>query len=160
MADRPVDPEQLALFGDVEYPDPNTMYVVADVDHLPTKTYPDDAGFDLYVHERVTIPSQQFRDVAMGCRVQLPPNHWGMLIGRSSTIRARRLLVYMGVIDHGWRGPLFAGVYNLGDTAHTLEPGDRIAQLIVVPVPQLTQCRTTRLDPHPRGHNGFGSSGR
>lgn len=130
---------------------------------LPTKTYPDDAGYDLYVSERTIIPAGQSRDVPCGVAVQLPPGYWAMVTGRSSTLRTRGLLVQPGVIDAGWRGELFALLQHIGTGAHTVvEAGDRVAQLLLfhnasmdVAPPTLT----TELEPHERGVNGFGSSG-
>lgn len=128
---------------------------------LPTRAYADDAGFDLYVAEDTTLYVGQFKDVPMGVRVELPPGVWGFLTGRSSTIRTRGLLVTTGIIDTGWRGPLFAGVQNIGVKAAVVKRGDRIAQLILLPAISalFTPVRVSQLSPSARGENGFGSTG-
>lgn len=126
----------------------------------PRTGYPGDAGVDLYVSENTRIPFGQFADVPCGCNVELPPGTWGMLTGRSSTIRDRGLFVTQGIIDNGYRGPLFAGVHNLSDTSVQLQKGDRIAQLIVLPLVPVAPQQVDALSQSDRGSNGFGSSGR
>lgn len=126
-----------------------------------TRGYPGDAGFDLYVQEDTLIEPGEFIDVPCGCAVQFPDHIWGMITGRSSTLRKHDLLVTTGVIDTGYRGPLFAGVKNLGPEVFEAKKGMRLAQLI--PFPNVAETMQTievaTLDPSQRGTAGFGSSG-
>lgn len=128
---------------------------------MPTRGHDDDAGLDLYVSERIIVPSGSFRDIPCGVRVELPENTWGLLTGRSSTLRKRSLMVAQGVIDGGYRGPLFAGVWNLGREPQVVEEGDRIAQLIVIDnvTSRVNLIRTGALSGSTRGEMGFGSTG-
>lgn len=128
---------------------------------MPTRGYPGDAGFDLYVQEDVTIPPGEFVDVPCGCAVQLPPHLWAMITGRSSTLRKHKLMVAQGVIDTGYRGPLFSGVFNLGDEPFEVKKGMRLAQLIPFGnvAENLRLMESATLDPSERGTAGFGSSG-
>lgn len=128
----------------------------------PDRAYPDDAGLDLFVSKRTVIPCGQFVDVSSGIAVELPPGTWGLIQGRSSTLRKRQLLVNPGVIDVGYRGELFAGCWNLGRVTQILEPGERVAQLIIIAnVTEMVGVRVVdELGEHARGGNGFGSSGR
>jgi dUTP pyrophosphatase len=128
---------------------------------LPTRGYPGDAGYDLYVQEDAWIGPGEFVDVACGCAVQLPDHLWGMITGRSSTLRKHNLLVATGIIDTGYRGPLFAGVKNLGDEPFEAKRGMRLAQLIPLPnaAENLRATEVQVLDPSERGTAGFGSSG-
>lgn len=127
----------------------------------PTKGHYDDAGLDLFVSETVVVPSGQFRDVHCGVSVALPEGTWGLLTGRSSTLRKRSLMVAQGVIDAGYRGPLFAGVWNLGPESVTIEKGDRISQLILIEnVTESTLVyEVGSLNDGTRGLAGFGSTG-
>lgn len=129
---------------------------------MPTRAHADDAGLDLYVSESRTIGPGEFVDLPTAIAVQLPPGTWGLLTGRSSTLRKRGLLVNQGIIDPGYRGELFAGVWNLGAQPVTVEPGERLAQLIVMPnITEATRVVSAELlDEHERGIRGFGSSGR
>ena len=118
-----------------------------------------DAGYDMYVAHDTTVPSLSFVDVSAGISVQLPPNTWGMITGRSSTIRKRGLLVTTGIIDNGFRGELFAGVRNQLALDCELKRGDRIAQLILFPMTVPPIETVDELDPSDRGEKGFGSTG-
>lgn len=132
---------------------------------LPTRTYPDDAGFDLYTVEETVLDPGRFVDVPLGVSVGLPDGFWARLTGRSSTLRNWGVLVNEGIIDTGYTGPLFAGCLLVDPEASgsvVLPAGVRIAQLII-------HRNTTALftpvevDGHPdteRGVRGFGSSGK
>jgi dUTP pyrophosphatase len=143
-------------------PTSSPMYVRLDPQaELPSRAYSGDAGFDLYVSEPTMIRAGEFVDVPMGCAVQLPDSVWAMITGRSSTVRKLDLLVTTGIIDTGYRGPLFAGVRSLRTDDYLVKPGERIAQLI--PLPNLaTLMHATPVDvlaTSDRGESGFGSSG-
>lgn len=129
----------------------------------PEKAYGDDAGYDLVVSETTVIPPHTFADVpSTVAAIQPPPGTWGLILGRSSTLRKRGLMVNSGVIDFGWRGPLFAGVFNLTDEVVIVHQGERLAQYILVPVVPsqlVTYPSADELAYHPRGVRGFGSSG-
>jgi dUTP pyrophosphatase len=131
---------------------------------LPTRAYSDDAGFDLYVSQVTQIPVDGYADVPTDVACELPDGFWALIIGRSSTIRDRRLLVTHAVIDTGWRGELFAAVQNVGRTSVHLQPGERIAQVVLFPNVAVgyEPVAVNRLEPHLHGRNlnGFGSSGR
>lgn len=128
--------------------------------HLPTRGYPGDAGVDLYTSETTVVPPGQFRDVPTGIRLGLPEGYWARITGRSSTLRKRGLMVAEGVIDNGYTGPIFAGVWNLSDYFVEIAVGDRLAQLIlhrIEPLPFEEAVGIVSVDG--RGSNGFGSSG-
>lgn len=127
---------------------------------LPTRGYADDAGLDLYVSVDVKILPFQFVDVPSGVKIDVPDGLWGMITGRSSTLRNRGLLVNPGVIDAGWTGELFAGVQNMTDKTVEVEAGDRLAQLILLPAPVIGyDPEWGQVRAKARGTNGFGSTG-
>ena len=128
---------------------------------LPTKSFADDAGYDLYCAESVVIPPGEFRDISIGIAVEPPPGVWYRIVGRSSTFRKRGLLVIEGIIDQGYRGELFVAVTNLGDEDAHVVSGERLAQMI--PHKTLLNMQPEwrdQLAPHARGTQGFGSTGR
>lgn len=129
---------------------------------MPQRTYDGDAGFDLCVSETTVVMPRQFIDIPCGVAVQLPPGTWGYLVGRSSTLRQRELLVNPGIIDNGYRGPLYVGVWNLGTEPNKVEAGDRIAQLIPMPLVanKVAVAQVDTLGDSDRAARGFGSTGR
>lgn len=128
---------------------------------LPTRSHADDAGFDLYVAEDTEIGPGASIDVPCGVAVQLPAGIWGLVMGRSSTLRKHDLMVEQGVIDTGYRGPLFALVHNIGSEPFVAKEGMRLAQLIPMPAlaHRMVASRAVELDSSERGTAGFGSSG-
>lgn len=130
-------------------------------DFSPRRQYSGDAGFDLYVSEDTEIPIGQFKDIPCGIAVQLPPHTWGLIIGRSSTLRTHNLMVTPGVIDNGYRGPLYAGVYNMNGTQFSAKKGMRLAQIIPFPLTaaEMDPQMAPQLGGSDRGEAGFGSTG-
>lgn len=124
-----------------------------------TRAHVGDAGLDLYCSEDVTILPGRFEDIPVGVSVELPGGFWGLLTGRSSTLRKRGLMVAQGVIDQGYRGPLFTGVWNLTAEPVRVSRGERLAQLILVPLWEGGVESVLFLSGSSRGSAGFGSSG-
>lgn len=137
-------------------------FLVGDGGRLPTRGYEDDAGLDLYVVGHHVVEPGSFVDLPCRVAVEIPTWAWGLITGRSSTLRTKRLLVHSGVIDPGWRGDLFAGAMNVGDSVVAVQDGERVAQLILMPNVnrEFTPVQVSSLSEHPRGTNGFGSTGR
>lgn len=134
--------------------------VLTDGTQAPTRAYPDDAGIDLTTARETVIEPGDYKDIHTQVEAtQLPAGYWGLITGRSSALRRWRLHIPMAIIDPGWRGPLFVGVWNLGGNPVTVRPGDRLGQLILIPNnPAAIEIVQTVSD-HPRGLKGFGSSG-
>lgn len=134
--------------------------VVREGHRVPARTYPDDAGLDLTTLIEYTIRPGQFVDIHTQVdAVQLPDGYWGLITGRSSTLRKHGLHVPVAVIDPGWRGPLFVGVWNLSPQQVLVQPGDRLGQLILVPNTPAPVLAVAQVAEAERGLAGFGSSG-
>jgi dUTP pyrophosphatase len=127
----------------------------------PRRGYEGDAGWDLYVEKDMRIPVGGFADVPNGISVEMPPGMWALVTGRSSTIRKRGLLVVNGIIDNGYRGPIFSAVQNLGDKPVDVKRGERLAQMIPFRLASQggTFERVAELSAHERGLSAFGSTG-
>lgn len=128
----------------------------------PARGKPGDAGFDLYVstEDTIWVAPGEFANIPSEIAVQMPPGYWALILGRSSTW-SRGLIVTPAVIDAGYRGPLYACVYNLGDSDVAIEPGDRVAQLVPMPlIAERISWTRGDLDDSARGMTGFGSTGR
>lgn len=122
------------------------------------------AAIDLHacIDAAVTIPGGGQTVIPTGLAVAVPEGYVGILALRSS-LGVRKgigLSNGIGVIDSDYRGPLGVGLYNMRDTDYTIEPGDRIAQLMIVPVlcPEIEVVE--ELSETARGEGGFGSTGR
>lgn len=137
-------------------------FILQYVGTSPLRAYHDDAGLDLTVHDGPwTIFPGETVEIPLGVSCKAPEGTWLLLTGRSSTFRNRQLLVGQGVIDTGYTGPLFAVVHNFGSDPQTVNDGERIAQLILMPnlTSQVTLEEVSRMPVTHRGSNGFGSSG-
>lgn len=126
----------------------------------PTKSYSGDAGYDLYVKSSIDIPSHMTMNIFTGIKVELPSGYWGLLIARSSTIHRLNLRVQTAVIDNGYRGELSTMVSNDNPYSVFVEKGERLAQLILMPLADLTVAQVPALSKSERGEKGYGSSGR
>jgi dUTP pyrophosphatase len=127
---------------------------------LPTKAHPEDAAYDLYSPLDFTLSKGQTITVNLGVHFSIPKGWYGQIAGRSSLAKAG-CTVLGGVVDSGYTGPVHAILVNLGHEDRAFKQGDRIAQIIILPVAQADIElvaefeRTTN-----RGDGGFGSSGR
>lgn len=138
----------------------NALRWCGDPECKPTQNYHGDAGYDLVVAEDVRIPVGGFANVDHGIGVEFPPRVWGLLTGRSSTIRRRQLLVVNGIIDNGYRGELFAAVANMSQAPIDLHRGERIAQLILFNLISPPILEVAELRPSERDIAALGSTGR
>lgn len=111
----------------------------------------------------VTLNAGERRLIPTGIAIALPSAEYVALVFARSGLGIRRgvcLSNGVGVIDSDYRGEIGVGLVNLGGEPYTVQPGDRIAQLMVVPVVQPTLTLTDDLDETERGAGGFGSTGR
>ena len=121
-----------------------------------------DAGLDLPITEAVTVSPGERVKIKTGVHVELPDNHYGMLDTRSST-GGMGIDLLCRTIDRGYRGNIKLAVVNHSDEVLTFQPGERIAQLIVLPVLQVTPVAVSApsdLSESERGDKGFGSTGK
>ena len=115
------------------------------------------------VDEAVTLNAGERRLVPTGIAIALPSPEYVALVFARSGLGIKRgvcLSNGVGVIDSDYRGEIGVGLVNLGDAPYTVQPGDRIAQLMVVPVVQPAVTVVDDLDETERGAGGFGSTGR
>jgi dUTP pyrophosphatase len=130
---------------------------------VPLQAYAGDAGFDLTACERVELAPGERSVVGTGIAVAIPPGHAGLVIPRSG-LAARHGLGGVnspGLIDEGYRGEVKAILHNTDrETAFVVEPGMRIAQLVIVELPRVHLVEVDELPDSERGDGGLGSSGR
>jgi dUTP diphosphatase len=129
---------------------------------LPERAYDGDAGLDLSACERVELEPGARAVVGTGIAVAIPPRHAGLVLPRSG-LAARHGLGNVnasGLIDEGYRGEIKVILLNTDrDQPFVVEPGMRIAQLVIVELPSVTLVEVDELPPSERGGGGLGSSG-
>ena len=130
---------------------------------LPERAYSGDAGLDLAACDRHELPPGERVVVGTGLAVAIPDGYAGFVQPRSGLAARHGLSVVNapGLIDGGYRGEIRVVLLNT-DTAETfvVEPGMRIAQLVVLPLPELELVEVDELPESERGVRGFGSSSR
>jgi dUTP pyrophosphatase len=128
---------------------------------VPERAYAGDAGLDLTTCERLELPPGERTAAPTGLAVAIPEGYAGFVQPRSGLAARSGIAVVNspGLIDSGYRGEIRVVLLNT-DRKRTFvaEAGDRIAQLVVLPVPELAVREVDELPPSERGVRGFGSS--
>ena len=120
-----------------------------------------DAGYDIYASEHVILFAGEQKTVATGLVIQLPELHVGIIKDRSS-MALRGLHTHGGVIDSSYRGFISVLVEYTGKDSYHIEPGQRIAQMLIVPIvkPDTAIVEFEDLTVTERGNGAFGSTGK
>jgi dUTP pyrophosphatase len=130
---------------------------------IPARAHEEDAGVDLYACEAAHLGPGERWSVGTGVAVEIPEGHGGLVLPRSGLARDHGIALVNapGLIDAGYRGEVRVLLLNT-DPAETFRvaPGDRIAQLVIVPVALADPVEVESLSETARGDGGFGSSGR
>lgn len=129
---------------------------------IPHMAYNGDAGVDLRSVERIVLEPRERAMVATGLAIALPEGYAGFVLPRSGLAAKHGISIVNapGLIDSNYRGELKVILLNTDpDKSFTIEIGDRIAQLIVMPVPTINFEQVEELTESQRGESGFGSSG-
>jgi dUTP pyrophosphatase len=128
---------------------------------LPAYARPGDAGLDLCAAEGVTLAPGERTPVRTGLALAIPAGFAGLVLPRSGLALRHGLTMVNtpGLIDSGYRGEVQVLLVNLGQAPVTVSRGDRIAQLVVQRVEQVTLVPVAELPESARGAGGFGSTG-
>lgn len=130
---------------------------------LPTQGSKESAGWDLYaaISESIEIPSHATAKVGTGLSFELPSETFGAVFARSglATKKGVRPANCVGVCDADYRGEYIVALYNDSDVSYIVEPGERIAQLILMPFIPMNLHEVENLNDTERGTGGFGSTG-
>jgi dUTP pyrophosphatase len=127
----------------------------------PAQAYPGDAGLDLSACERVELGPGERAVVGTGLAVAIPEGHAGFVQPRSGLAAEHGITILNspGLIDAGYRGELRVVLHNTDlKTPFVVEPGMRIAQLVVLPLAEIEPVEVGELPASERGVRGFGSS--
>lgn len=128
----------------------------------PQRTRDADAGYDLTALDGLTLGPGERAVAGTGVAVAIPAGWCGLIVPRSGLAARHGVVPVLGLIDPGYRGELKVTLLNTAAEPHRIKPGDRIAQLLLVPFgsPQIELVEQLPASPDGRGSDGFGSSGR
>ena len=129
---------------------------------VPERAHPGDAGLDLRSAIDVEVKPGERALVPTGIAIAIPEGHAGLVLPRSGLASRHGLTMANapGLIDAGYRGEVICAVVNLDrDSAVMIRRGDRIAQLVLITIPDVEPAVVDELPPTSRGDGGFGSTG-
>ena len=126
---------------------------------MPERAHDTDAGLDIKSPVRVGVIPGGSAIVKTGIRIELPKGTVGMLKSKSG-LNVRDGILSEGVIDEGYTGEIIVKLYNQGSDCVVFDRGDKITQLVILPVVYPELELVNELDNTERGNGGFGSTGR
>ena len=126
---------------------------------MPVRAHSTDAGYDLYARETQIVPARESAKFDTGVHIEIPVGFVGMLKSKSG-LNVKHGITSEGVIDAGYTGSVVAKLYNNSGYDYTVNAGDKITQLVIMPIftPDLEEVDT--LEETERGNGGLGSTGR
>lgn len=136
------------------------MQVIAE-GNIPKKQHQADAGFDLEANADIRIPVGSWTLVPTGTRLQIPEGYVGKVCSRSGLALKHGVAVLNapGIVDAGYQGDVGVVLINHGVEPFEVKRGDRIAQLLIEKLPEVTIVGGEIQSPSDRGEGGFGSTG-
>lgn len=126
---------------------------------MPTRAYPTDAGLDLYARDTQIVPAKESAIFDTGVHIELPPCTAGLVMSKSG-LNVKHGLTSEGVIDVNYSGSIVVKLYNNSGYDYKVNAGDKISQLLIVPIVTPPLELVDKLEEHGRAANGFGSSGK
>ena len=126
---------------------------------LPCYAHPGDAGLDLFARETRTLEQGEPHVFKLGFSLELPPGYVAIIMDKSG-LGMKGIKTLGGVIEHTYRGEYGCILVNTSDHEHLIKPGDKIAQLLIMPVATAELEEVQELSETARGAGGFGSTGR
>lgn len=127
---------------------------------MPTRAHAQDAGLDLYSREDVVISAKESVVIDTGVHIELLPDTVGFVKSKSGLCFIHDILCGEGTVDEGYTGSIRVKLFNLGGRDYKVHKGDKISQLVVLPIMKPTPEIAKTLGITDRGDNGFGSTGR
>lgn len=126
---------------------------------MPTKAHRADAGFDLYSRETVIVSAKESATFDTGVHMQIPEGFVGFLKSKSG-LNVKHGITSEGVIDSGYTGSIVVKLYNHSAKDYKIQIGDKISQIVLLPIAMTDLELVKDFENSERGNNGFGSSGR
>lgn len=132
---------------------------------IPKRATSGSAGMDLYacIEEPITLAPGQLAIVPTGIAIALPDNSCAAFLYARSGLGVKHGICLsngVGVIDSDYRGEICAGLCNVSDKPYTIEPDERVCQMVIAPILTPDVVEVSELDDTDRGEGGFGSTGK
>ena len=127
--------------------------------YMPERAHALDAGYDLRTPKNASVLPYDSVTIDTGVHVAIPEGYVGMLKSKSG-LNMKRDLVGEGVVDAGYTGSIRVKLYNHGEQMRVFHKGDKITQLVIIPIATPELELVDELEETERGDNGFGSTGR
>ncbi|OGG65599.1 hypothetical protein A3I99_02485 [Candidatus Kaiserbacteria bacterium RIFCSPLOWO2_02_FULL_45_11b] len=127
---------------------------------VPSFAHTTDAGLDLCTTTEVIINPGERASVPTGIAMQIPEGHVGLIWDKSGISQKGGLKTLGGVIDAGYRGEIFVGLFNTSSEVYTFAPGQKVAQILIQKIEQPELEVVDSLEDSSRGEGAFGSTGK
>ena len=122
------------------------------------RAHPTDAGLDIRTPKDIWINPGDCETIYTGVHIQLPPGTAGLIVSKSG-LNVNHSITSTGLIDEGYTGEIVVKLYNHGRNHKLFQKGDKISQLVAIPVVYEDVEIVDEITGGPRGDNGFGSTG-
>lgn len=142
--------------------DPNNIRIPIVLDpgaYKPERAHTTDAGYDLRSPKADLIPAHGSVVIDTGVHVGIPMGYAGVICSKSG-LNVKHGIISDGLVDSGYTGSVRVKLYNLSDRSYLFEAGDKISQIMFIPVVSATLMKADALEESERGDGGFGSTGR
>lgn len=126
---------------------------------MPTRAHNGDAGLDLYAREDAVVKAKGSYVFDIGVHIEIPYGATGFIKSKSG-LNVNHGITSEGVIDYGYTGSIRVKLYNNSDEDYGVKAGDKISQLVVLPVVLTEEELVDSLEETERGNGGFGSTGK
>lgn len=126
---------------------------------MPARAHDADAGYDLFSPRTGVVPAHNAAVFDTGVHIAIPEGYCGLICVKSG-LNIKGGILSTGLIDSAYTGSVRVKLYNLSDTPYFVRAGDKISQIVFLPIDSPTLKLVRELKPTERGDNGFGSTGR
>lgn len=125
---------------------------------VPTRAHAEDAGLDLYAMDTQIVPAKEGAIFDTGVHVKIPKGRCGLLVSKSG-LNTKHGITSTGLIDAGYTGSIVVKLYNHSGYDYKVERGNKISQLVILPVETPDVLLVDSVEGGERGDSGFGSTG-
>ena len=133
--------------------------VIDEGSFMPERAHSSDAGYDLRTPKAFVLPAHGSAVCDTGVHIEIPDGCVGMLKSKSG-LNVKHNIICTGTIDAGYTGSIAVKLYNLGDEDYEFAAGDKITQIVFIPIVRPVLIQVAELDLTERGPAGMGSTGR